>query len=525
MNATQDWFMMTGDLIINLRSNKTGDSFRFRQQPNGKLIPRQGTFNKSNSIGLKQRKSSFEDEEEEVEENELSQTTEDAQSLDDDKHHQQKQPKKQKQKHQLLLSSAESTAAELSSGEEQQSINKVDATLSSAKKPTEESSISKSREEPVNPQALPDGKHSGTFKACSSSSTASSNSSSGNSSGVTGDEEEALTANSNSFSSSAELGQLSSPTSSFSASPVKLQQMSSPEGDDHLQEQQPPSSDPKNGPESLNSVNSRDQSTMTKQEYSPEQFCHYYDENYDSKQQQQIENVEENTYENIGETLANHHHQHNLNNHYQLSKSQESNLYNLIEDSKSFESLDSLVDSEDGSSSSSFSMIHLVDPPAQYSSSSKQPNSLNTNSNNAYIDAPSASRLAKRLFTLEGFQKGDVARHLSRNNEYSRAVAEEYLRLFDFSGLPLDEAVRRFLARFHLTGETTERERVLIYFSKRYWECNVGTSQSGNSSHLKKNSWNADYESVDAIHTLTCALMLLNTDLHEEVSFGSFFCL
>nr|XP_037291717.1 PH and SEC7 domain-containing protein-like isoform X1 [Rhipicephalus microplus] len=115
------------------------------------------------------------------------------------------------------------------------------------------------------------------------------------------------------------------------------------------------------------------------------------------------------------------------------------------------------------------------------------------------VDMPSASRLAKRLFNLEGFKKSDVSRHLSKNNEFARVVAEEYLRFFDFTGRPLDAALRMFLHRFCLIGETQERERVLVHFSKRYLDCNPGT-----------------FKSQDAVHTLTCALMLLNTDLHSE---------
>ncbi len=266
---------------------------------------------------------------------------------------------------------------------------------------------------------------------------------------------------------------------------------------------------------SSSSSEQRTTATTTKQKYSPEQFCHYYDENYDSKQQQlqQNEEDEENTYENIGETLANHygqnHHHHHQHHRHPLSKSEESNLYNLIEDSKSFDSI-SLEDT----SSVCFSSRDSV----HYSTSSKhsqQQNQQNQQQNHQqqnqqqYIDAPSALRLAKRLYHLEGFQKGDVTRHLSKNNEYSRTVAEEYLRLFDFAGLSLDEAVRRFLGRFHLTGETQERERVLVYFSKRYAECN----EEEDGHNLQRS-----FASVDAIHTLTCALMLLNTDLHEEVS-------
>ncbi|KAK2588283.1 hypothetical protein KPH14_004304 [Odynerus spinipes] len=115
------------------------------------------------------------------------------------------------------------------------------------------------------------------------------------------------------------------------------------------------------------------------------------------------------------------------------------------------------------------------------------------------VDLPSAVRLAKRLYSLDGFKKSDVSRHLSKNNDFSKAVAEEYLKYFNFERDTLDVALRKFLAQFSLTGETQERERVLVHFSKRYLDCNPGT-----------------FNSQDAVHTLTCAIMLLNTDLHGQ---------
>ncbi|CAH0605551.1 unnamed protein product [Chrysodeixis includens] len=121
------------------------------------------------------------------------------------------------------------------------------------------------------------------------------------------------------------------------------------------------------------------------------------------------------------------------------------------------------------------------------------------------VDIPSAERLAKRLYHLDGFKKSDVSRHLSKNNEFSRAVAEEYVRHFSFGGATLDAALRAFLARFALSGETQERERVLVHFSRRYLECNPGS-----------------FNSQDAVHTLTCAIMLLNTDLHGMGAGGAF---
>ncbi|XP_042364120.1 PH and SEC7 domain-containing protein 1-like [Plectropomus leopardus] len=114
-------------------------------------------------------------------------------------------------------------------------------------------------------------------------------------------------------------------------------------------------------------------------------------------------------------------------------------------------------------------------------------------------DVAAARRLAKRLFNLDGFRKSDVARHLSKNNDFSRMVAEEYLSFFNFTGLAVDQALRTFLRQFALMGETQERERVLSHFSKRYWDCNPKIIPS-----------------EDAVHTLTCALMLLNTDLHGQ---------
>ncbi|XP_066549423.1 uncharacterized protein LOC136715914 [Amia ocellicauda] len=118
-----------------------------------------------------------------------------------------------------------------------------------------------------------------------------------------------------------------------------------------------------------------------------------------------------------------------------------------------------------------------------------------TNGNKADLEA--AKRLAKRLYNLDGFRKSDVARHLSKNNDFSRMVAEEYLRFFNFTGMSVDQALRVFLKEFALMGETQERERVLSHFSRRYLSCNPNTIPS-----------------EDGVHTLTCALMLLNTDLH-----------
>uniref|UniRef100_A0A672GZQ3 PH and SEC7 domain-containing protein 1-like n=1 Tax=Salarias fasciatus TaxID=181472 RepID=A0A672GZQ3_SALFA len=117
--------------------------------------------------------------------------------------------------------------------------------------------------------------------------------------------------------------------------------------------------------------------------------------------------------------------------------------------------------------------------------------------NGTKADLQAAKRLAKRLYSLDGFRKSDVARHLGKNNDFSQMVAEEYLSNFDFTGLNIDQALRLFLRQFALMGETQERERVLVHFSRRFRQCNPDWLQT-----------------EDSVHTLTCAVMLLNTDLH-----------
>ncbi|XP_019739564.1 PH and SEC7 domain-containing protein 2 isoform X2 [Hippocampus comes] len=129
--------------------------------------------------------------------------------------------------------------------------------------------------------------------------------------------------------------------------------------------------------------------------------------------------------------------------------------------------------------------------------------STDTLANGFRADYEAAKRLAKRLYHLEGFKRCDVARHLGKNNDFSQLVASEYLSFFDFSGLSLDRALRNFLKAFPLMGETQERERILVHFSKRFCHCNLQTLTS-----------------EDGAHTLTCALMLLNTDLHGHVNIG-----
>ncbi|XP_056445524.1 PH and SEC7 domain-containing protein 2 isoform X3 [Gadus chalcogrammus] len=119
--------------------------------------------------------------------------------------------------------------------------------------------------------------------------------------------------------------------------------------------------------------------------------------------------------------------------------------------------------------------------------------------NGGGVDRQKARRLAQRLYHLEEVQRVDVVGHMDKDDDFSRAVGEEFLCFFDFSSQTLDNALRSFLKEVVLVGESQERERVLQHFSTRFHQCNPEVSSSPGS-----------------VLTLTCAMMLLNTDLHGQ---------
>uniref|UniRef100_A0A8R1HT28 SEC7 domain-containing protein n=1 Tax=Caenorhabditis japonica TaxID=281687 RepID=A0A8R1HT28_CAEJA len=108
-----------------------------------------------------------------------------------------------------------------------------------------------------------------------------------------------------------------------------------------------------------------------------------------------------------------------------------------------------------------------------------------------------AAHIARRLYELKTCTANDVADRLNEQNDFSFLVLVKYLELFQFSTTRIDAALREFLCRVELRGESSARERLLRVFSARYLECNPSI-----------------FESLDEVHTLTCALLLLNSDLH-----------
>ncbi|KAF2645418.1 Sec7-domain-containing protein [Massarina eburnea CBS 473.64] len=83
-----------------------------------------------------------------------------------------------------------------------------------------------------------------------------------------------------------------------------------------------------------------------------------------------------------------------------------------------------------------------------------------------------------------------------RSNE---ALLHAFMCLFDFTGLRVDEALRQLLNAFRLPGESQLIERIVIEFSKQYYE----------------QAQPEDIANEDAIYVLIYAVIMLNTDQHN----------
>lgn len=94
--------------------------------------------------------------------------------------------------------------------------------------------------------------------------------------------------------------------------------------------------------------------------------------------------------------------------------------------------------------------------------------------------------------------KEKIAEWLGGHGRINKLALRHYVDFFDFQGLRLDLAFRRFCAKLYLKGETQQVDRILEQFSRRYWDCNPGGL----------------YGSSNIVHAVSYSLLLLNTDLH-----------
>jgi PH/SEC7 domain-containing protein len=91
-----------------------------------------------------------------------------------------------------------------------------------------------------------------------------------------------------------------------------------------------------------------------------------------------------------------------------------------------------------------------------------------------------------------------VAMFLGGPRHVNNAALRYYMQYFDMRGLKLDQAFRELCAKLHLKAESQEIDRIIEAFSARFYDCNPNTV----------------FGTPGVIHTVTGAMLMLNTDLH-----------
>lgn len=95
-------------------------------------------------------------------------------------------------------------------------------------------------------------------------------------------------------------------------------------------------------------------------------------------------------------------------------------------------------------------------------------------------------------------QPDKVAMFLGGPRAVNNAALRHYMQHFDMRGLKLDQAFRDLCTKLHLKAESQEIDRIIEGFSARFYDCNPNTV----------------YGTPGVVHTVTGAMLMLNTDLH-----------
>eukprot|EP00770_Monocercomonoides_exilis_P005877 MONOS_5849.1-p1 / transcript=MONOS_5849.1 / gene=MONOS_5849 / organism=Monocercomonoides_exilis_PA203 / gene_product=guanine nucleotide exchange family protein / transcript_product=guanine nucleotide exchange family protein / location=Mono_scaffold00176:205-11597(-) / protein_length=3720 / sequence_SO=supercontig / SO=protein_coding / is_pseudo=false len=92
--------------------------------------------------------------------------------------------------------------------------------------------------------------------------------------------------------------------------------------------------------------------------------------------------------------------------------------------------------------------------------------------------------VARFLFQTSGLSRTMVGEYIGQNDKFNIAVLREYVRNYNFSGLLVDEAMRKFLSTFHPPGESQQIYRVLEAFADEYHSQNPGEFPDADSAFL-----------------------------------------
>uniref|UniRef100_A0A8C4MD64 IQ motif and SEC7 domain-containing protein 3 n=1 Tax=Equus asinus TaxID=9793 RepID=A0A8C4MD64_EQUAS len=110
--------------------------------------------------------------------------------------------------------------------------------------------------------------------------------------------------------------------------------------------------------------------------------------------------------------------------------------------------------------------------------------------------------VAHFLLQRKGLSRQMIGEFLGNSKkQFNRDVLDCVVDEMDFSGMELDEALRKFQAHIRVQGEAQKVERLIEAFSQRYCMCNPEVVQQ--------------FHNPDTIFILAFAVILLNTDMYS----------
>ncbi|XP_028850850.1 IQ motif and SEC7 domain-containing protein 1 isoform X3 [Denticeps clupeoides] len=108
---------------------------------------------------------------------------------------------------------------------------------------------------------------------------------------------------------------------------------------------------------------------------------------------------------------------------------------------------------------------------------------------------------ARFILERKGLSRQMIGEFLGGRQQFNKDVLDCVVDEMDFSGMDLDDALRKFQAQIRVQGEAQKVERLIEAFSQRYCVCNPALIRQ--------------FQNPDTIFILAFAIILLNTDMYS----------
>ncbi|QLQ82329.1 hypothetical protein HG537_0H00900 [Torulaspora globosa] len=116
-----------------------------------------------------------------------------------------------------------------------------------------------------------------------------------------------------------------------------------------------------------------------------------------------------------------------------------------------------------------------------------------------FLKDDSPASVAKWLLDTDGLDLAVVGDFLGEGDDQHIAIMHAFVDQFDFTGLSIVDALRKFLQEFRLPGEGQKIDRFMLKFAERFVDQNPGM-----------------FAKADTAYVLSYSLIMLNTDLHSS---------